>query len=178
MKKVYLHVKRLFKKFWFIILLASGTSLVIGLGVLVVMTAISLLFFEDPVDIDSILENFSEEQLEIIFSEEMDETVSDDEYFSILARYQTFICPKKADRITTWIGSEVTDTAYIQKYELKKMYDGFSSEILKKNIISRINKNGIAAQRAIRSNRRLEFVYHIFNTDETFTLVITPNELS
>ena len=105
MKRLVLHVKRLFRKFWFIIFLSFAISWLSGFLVLGLMIVISMLFFSDPVDVKGILENFTEEQLEIIFAEDVDEDVSDDDYFTILARYQTYLCPKKADRITTWICS-------------------------------------------------------------------------
>ena len=176
MKRLVLHVKRLFRKFWFIIFLCFAISMVFGAGILIIMTIISMLFFSDPVDVKGILENFTEEQLEIIFNDKVDENVSDEDYFTILARYQTFLCPKKADRITTWICSEVTDNAYIQKYELKDNPE-LSIEVIKQNILASINKNGVAVKRAIRSNRSLNFEYTNRNTGETFTIVITADEL-
>ena len=177
MKKLFLHIKRLFRKFWFVIFLAFAISFVFGLGLLAVMTIISMVFFDNIVDVDSILENFTEEQLNIIFAEKVDENVTDDDYFTILARYQTFLCPKKVDSITTWIGSEVTEKAYVQKYELKKIVDGFSLENQKKNLLNSIDKNSVAAKRAVNSNRSLNFVYTYRNSGETFTITITPDEL-
>jgi len=176
MKRLVLHVKRLFRKFWFIIFFCFAISMVFGAGILIIMTAISMLFFSDPVDIKGILKNFTDEELEIILSEKDNETVSDDNYFEILARYQTFLCPKKVDRITTWIGSEVTDSAYIQKYELKNNPE-LSTELLKQNILASINKDSVAAKRAVRSNRSLNFEYTNRNTGESSTIVITTDDL-
>ena len=176
MKRLVLHVKRLFRKFWFIIFLSFAISWLSGFLVLGLMIVISMLFFSDPVDVKGILENFTEEQLEIIFAEDVDEDVSDDDYFTILARYQTYLCPKKADRITTWICSEVTDAAYVQKYELKTN-ENISKEVLKQNLLANINKNSVASKRAVRSNRSLNFTYTYRNTGESFTIVITPDEL-
>ena len=176
MKRLVLHVKRLFRKFWFVIFLSFAISWLSGFIVFGLMIVISMLFFNDPVDVKGILENFTEEQLEIIFAEEVDENVSDDDYFTILARYQTYLCPKKADRITTWICSEVTDTAYVQKYELKTN-EQISKEVLKQNLLASINKNSVAAKRAVSSNRSLNFTYTYRNTGESFTIVITPDNL-
>lgn len=176
MKRLVLHVKRLFRKFWFIIFLGFAISWLSGFIVFGLMIVISMLFFSDPVDVKGILENFTEEQLDIIFAEEVDENVSDDDYFTILARYQTYLCPKKADRITTWICSEVTDTAYVQKYELKTN-EHISKEVLKQNLLASINRNSVAAKRAVRSNRSLNFTYTYRHTGESFTIVITPSEL-
>ena len=100
MKKLFLHIKRLFRKFWFVIFLAFAISFVFGLGLLAVMTIISMVFFDNIVDVDSILENFTEEQLNIIFAEKVDENVTDDDYFTILARYQTIFVQRK------WIVSQ------------------------------------------------------------------------
>ena len=176
MKRLVLHVKRLFRKFWFIIFVVSAISLVFGLGLVVIMTILSMLFFSDPVDIKGILKSFTDEELEIILSDKDYENVSDDDYFTLLARYQTFLCPKKVDRITTWICSEVTDGAYIQKYELKNNPE-LSTEMLKQNILASINKNSVAAKRAVRSNRSLNFEYTNRNTGESFTIVITTDDL-
>ena len=177
MRNLFLHIKRLFRKFWLVIFICFAISLLHGIIALAIMTVISMLFFDNIVDVDAILENFTEEQLEIIFAEEVDENVSDDDYFTILARYQTFLCPKKADRYTTWIGSEVTKTAYVQKYEVKKGAEAYSFDVLKQNILASIDKNSVAAKRAVHSNRNLNFDYLCRNTGETFTIVITADEL-
>ena len=177
MKRIYLHVKRLFRKFWFIIFLAFAISLIHGVGLLIVMTAISMLFFSDPVDVDAILDNFSERELEIILSEEMDETVSDDDYLMLVARYQSYFCPKKVDSVTTWLGSEVTNEAFIFLYELKKKYESFNEEKMKAEILSNINKSSVHARRMVTSNRNMVFRYTYSNTDESFDIVITTEEL-
>lgn len=176
MKRIYLHIKRLFRKFWSIILFASAISLVFGLGLIIIMTAISLLFFSDPVDVSGILKNFTDRELEIIMATEMDDTVSDDDYLTLLARYQSFFCPKKADWLTIWTGAEATDTAYIHYYELKKEYE-ISKEEQKKRIIAQVNKSGVQAQRLIRSNKNLIFKYTYRKSGKTFEIIITPEEL-
>ena len=177
MKRLVLHVKRIFRKFWFLIFFAWAISFVYGIALIIIMTIISMLFFSDPVDVKGILENFTDEQLEIIFNEDDDENVSDDDYFTILARYQTFLCPKKLDKITTWVGSEVKDEAYIQRYELKKMPEDLTIEELKHNILARIDKNSVSAKRAVRSNRNLNFEYTNRSTSEIYTIVITTDDL-
>ena len=177
MKRLFLHIKRIFRKFWFLIFFAWAISFVFGIALIVVMTVISMTFFKDPVDIKGILQNFTEEQLDIIFAEEVDENVSDVDYFTILARYQTFLCPKKLDRITTWVCSEVNDEAYIQRYELKKMPEDLTEDELKRRILARIDKNGVAAKRAVRSNRSLNFEYTNSSTGESFAILITADEL-
>ena len=42
-----------------------------------------MFFFDNIIDVDAILENFTEEQLEIIFNEEMDASVCDDDYLTL-----------------------------------------------------------------------------------------------
>ena len=176
MKRIYLHIKRLFRKFWFIIFFASAISLVFGLGLIIIMTAISLLFFSDPVDVNGILKNFTDRELEIIMATEIDDTVSDNDYLALLARYQSFFCPKKADWLTIWTGAEATDIAYIHYYELKKEYE-ISKEEQKKRIIAQVNKSGVQAQRLIRSHKNLIFKYTYRKSGKTFEIIITPEEL-
>ena len=141
------------------------------------MTAISLLFFNDPVDIDAVLDNFSERELEIVLSEDMDDNVNDDEYLTLVARYQSLLCPKKVDSVTTWVSSEVTNESYIYEYELKKEPNGFDVNRLEKNIMSSINKNSIQARRMVTSNRDMVFRYYNRSTNETFDITIKCEEL-
>lgn len=176
MKKLFLHIKRLFRKFWFVIFFFFAISLIHGLIVLVVMTIISMLFFDNVVDVDAILENFTEEQLEIIFNEEMDESVCDDDYLTLLARYQSYFCPKKIDRGTIWTGSVVTDDAFIFSYELKG-YEPISTEQQKERILSQINTNGVHVKRLVNSNRSLVFRYTYRHTGETMNIVFSTDEL-
>ena len=176
MKKLFLHIKRLFRKFWFVIFFFFAISLIHGLIALVLMTIISLLFFDNIVDVDAILENFTDKQLEIILSEEMDENVTDDDYLTLLARYQSFFCPKKIDRITIWTSSEVTKDAYIFSYELKGK-EAITREEQKKRIFAQINTNGVHAKRLVNSNRKLVFRYTYRQTGETIEIVFTPDEL-
>lgn len=176
MKKLFLHIKRLFKKFWFIILPAFAVSLIIGLALLIVMTIISMFFFDNIVDTDAILENFTEKQLEIIFSEEVDENVSDDDYLTLLARYQSFFCPRKIDKGTIWTGSMVTNEAYIFSYELRGS-EFISTEQQKKIIYAQINTNGVHAKRLVNSDRSLVFRYTYRQTGKTVDVVFSTNEL-
>ena len=176
MKKLFLHIKRLFRKFWFVIFFFFAISLIHGLIALVVMTIISLLFFDNIVDVDAILENFTDKQLEIILSEEMDENVTDDDYLTLLARYQSFFCPKKIDRTTIWTSSEVTKEAYIFNYELKGN-DPITTDEQKKRIFAQINNNGVHVKRLVNSNRQLVFRYTYRQTGKTIEIVFTTDEL-
>lgn len=176
MKKLFLHIKRLFKKFWFVIFFFFAISLIHGLIALVLMTIVSLLFFDNIVDVDAILENFTDKQLEIILSEEMDENVTDDDYLTLLARYQSFFCPKKIDRTTIWTSSEVTKEAYIFNYELKGN-EPIATDEQKKRIFAQINTNGVHVKRLVNSNRQLVFRYTYRQTGETIEIVFTTDEL-
>lgn len=177
MKRLVLHVKRLFRKFWFFIFICFAISLVFGAGILIIMTAISMQFFSDPVDINAILDSFTERELEIVLSENMDDSVNDDEYLTLVARYQSLLCPKKVDSVTTWVSSEVTNEAYIYEYELKKEPNGFDVNILKDNIMSSINKNSVQARRMVTSNRDMVFRYYNRSTNESFDIRISCEEL-
>lgn len=177
MKKLFLHIKRLFKKFWFVIFLAFAISLLHGVGLLIIMTVISMLFFSDPVDVDAVMDEFTERELDIILSEEMDDSVSDDEYLELIVRYQSFFFPKKLDYVTTLVGSEVTDDAFIYEYELKKKLDGFSEESQKTRILQQINKQSVHVKRLVNSNRSMICRYYYRQTGETLDIVITTEEL-
>lgn len=176
MRKLFLHIKRLFRKFWFIIFLPFSISPIIGIGVLIALTTVSMLFFDDIVDYDSIMENFTNEQLEIIFSEGMDENVCDDDYLTLLARYQTYICPKKIGRGCTWTGSSLTDEAYIFSYELKNN-EPISTKEQKERIFPQINTDGVHVKRLVNSNRKLVFRYTYRKTGETVEIVFSVDEL-
>ena len=160
MKRLFLHIKRIFKKFWFIIFFVSAISLVFGLALVITMTVISMLFFSDPVDVDAILDNFTERELEIILSEEMDESVADEEYL-----------------ITIWTGSRVTTDSFIYEYELRKRIEEFSVEKLRKDILGKINRSSVHVQRMIRTNRNMIFRYTYRDNYETFDIVISTEEL-
>lgn len=177
MKRVYLHVKRLFKKYGFFILFVTAISFPAGLTLAIVMTVISLLYFDDPVDTDAILKNFTEREVDIVLSEKMDERVTDDEYLELLARFQSYICPKKIDSATIWTGSRVTADSYICEYEIKERIEGLSMEQMKINIYNAINKSSVQVQRMVRTNRNMIFRYTYRDNRETFDVVISTEEL-
>ena len=177
MKRIYLHIKRLFKKFWFIIFFAFAISIVHGIALLLIMLILSMLFFSDPVDVNAILDNFTEEELDTILAETVDEKVSDDDYLNLLARYQTFFCPKKCDSVTIWTGSMVTKQAYIYEYELKKDVEVFDKKTQKERIMRQINLNCVHVKRLLSSNRNMIFRYTYRNTGEILDIVINTDEL-
>lgn len=99
MKRFFAHFMRIIRKFWFILLIIAPISPVFFLGVLIMMTTISMIFFNDPVDIEAevedLMSNFTEEELEIIFADKVDEKVSDEEYLGLIAKYQSYVCGKR-----------------------------------------------------------------------------------
>jgi hypothetical protein len=148
-----------------------------GLGVLIIATVLSMALFSDPVDVNAILDNFTEDELDIILAESVDENVSDDDYLNLLARYQTYFCPKKFDSVTIWTGSVVTKEAYIYDYELKREVESFSKETLKERIMGQIDLNCVQVKRLLSSNRNMIFRYTYRNTGETFEIIINTDEL-
>jgi hypothetical protein len=146
------------------------------------MTLISVLFFSDPVNVESavedILNNFTEEELEIIFAERVDENVSDDEYLDLVARYQSYVCPKKLDAVTTWTGSISRKDSYVYNYELNdKKIDSFDVKLQKESILQSINKNSVQTSRVINSGRGFIFRYTYKNSGEIKDVVFTNAEL-
>ena len=177
MKRVILHSKKVIRNHWFIICIAGAVSFVYGIIAFLAFLIYSMNFTEDPVDVNDIMKEFTEEELGIVLADTMDENVSDEEYFTLLARYQSFFCPKKVDRVTTWVGSEVTKDSYIMSYEIKKEIEGFSADVLKDNILKEINPNCVQTIRLVRSGKNMVFRYTNTSTYDSFDIVITPNDL-
>ena len=177
MKRVFLHSKKVIRNHWFIICIAGAVSFVYGIIAFLAFLIYSMNFTEDPVDVNDIMKEFTEEELGIVLADTMDENVSDEEYFTLLARYQSYFCPKKVDRVTTWVGSEVTEDSYIMSYEIKKEIEGFSADVLKDNILKEINPNCVQTIRLVRSGKNMVFRYTNTSTYDSFDIVITPNDL-
>ena len=177
MKRVILHSKKVIRNHWFIICIAGAVSFVYGIIAFLAFLIYSMNFTEDPVDVNDIMKEFTEEELGIVLADTMDENVSDEEYFTLLARYQSYFCPKKVDRVTTWVGSEVTEDSYIMSYEIKKEIEGFSADVLKDNILKEINPNCVQTIRLVRSGKNMVFRYTNTSTYDSFDIVITPSDL-
>ena len=182
MKKFFAHFMRIIRKFWFFLLIIAPISPIFFLGVLIIMTVISMLCFSDPVDVESAVEDlmnhFTEDELEIIFAEKVDEKVSDEEYLALVARYQCYVCPKKLDSVTTWVGSEVNKQAYTYNYELNdRKIEGFDIEKQKESIRASINKKNVQTSRVINSGRNFIFRYIYKNSGEIVDVVFTNEEL-
>ena len=177
MKKVFSHIKRLFRKFWFFLFFAFAISPIMGLGVLIIATTLSMALFSDPVDAKDPADYFTEEELRKIQS---DEDVDDEEYLMLLAKYQSYECPVKVDQITTWTSSEVTKESFICNYEINDRwhrYGEIDMNVVKSNILAQIDKKGVNVQRIIATNRNM--IYRYWNRQsETFEdVVLSIDEL-
>lgn len=177
MKRVFLHSKRVFAKHWFIICIAWAVSFIFGIGMFLILLIWSLNFKEDPIDVKDILNNFTEEELDMVLAETVDENISDEEYLQTLARYQSYFCPKKVDYMTIWQGTENTNESYILFYEVKKDYENIDQEKVRENILSQLNRNSVQTIRLARSNKNMIFRYTSRETGEHFDIVISNKEL-
>ena len=177
MKRVFSHIKRLFRKFWFFLFFAFAISPIIGLGVLIIATVLSMVLFNDPVDAKDPEDYFTEEELRKIQS---DEDVDDEEYLTLLAKYQSYECPVKVDKITTWTSSEVTKDSFICNYEINDRwhrYGEIDMNVVKSNILAQIDKKGINVQRIIATNRNMIFRYWNRQSETFEDVVLSIGEL-
>ena len=182
MKRVFLHFKRIIRKFWFFLLIVSPISPIFMIGLLIIMTLISVMFFSDPVDVQSAVEDlmshFTEDELEIIFAEKLDDKVSDEEFLTLAAKYQCYVCPKKLDKFTTWVGSENYKDSYAFLYEVNDKNMEFHDIDKQKELIKKsINKNHIQTLRLIRSGKDVIFRYTYRNAGTVEDVVFTHEEL-
>ena len=177
MKRVFLHSKRVFAKHWFIIGIAWAFSFIFGIGMFLILLIWSLNFNEDPVDVKDILNNFTEEELDMVLAETVDEKVSDEEYRDVLARYQSYFCPKKIDYMTIWQGSENNTDSYILFYEIKKDNENIDWGKVRESILSQLNKYSVQTIHLARSNKDIIFRYTSRKTGEYFDIVISNKEL-
>lgn len=177
MKKVFYHITRVFSKCWFIILLACTISPIVALGVLILFTIISMVFSSEPAEEKNIDDYFTDEDMK-----KMDkaEELNDDEYLTLVAKFQTYQCPKKVDQITTWTSSELTKDAYVYNYEIFDKwhkYGELNLMDLKNRILAGIDKQNVNIQRIIASNRNLVFRYRNYQKNTIDDVVLTANEL-
>lgn len=177
MKRVFLHSKRVIGNHWFIICLAGAISFVFGIGLFLIFLVYSLYFKADPVDVNDLMNNFTEEELNTVLADTVDESVSDEDYLQILARYQSYFCPRKVDEMTKWVGSDVNNDSYTMYYEVNKCYETINHEKLKESILSQLNKYSVQATRLARSHRNLVFRYTSSKSGEYFDIVINNQEL-
>ena len=177
MKRVFFHIMRLFRKFWFFLFFAFAMSPIIGLGVLIIATALSMAFFSDPINAKDPADYFTEEELRKIQS---DEEVDDEEYLTLLAKYQSYECPVKVDQITTWTSSEVTKDSYICNYEINDRWHRcgeIDMNVVKKNILAQIDKKSENVQRIIATNRNMTYRYWNRQSETYEDIVLSIDEL-
>ena len=182
MERAFLHFKRVISKFWFVIIVFGVISPVVLFGLAILMTIVSMIFFDDPVDpekaVEDILNNFTEEQLNIILSEKVDEDVCDDDYLTLLARYQSYICPKKLDEITVWEGSVLTDDSYIYLYTVNdRKFECLDLNKQKDCIRIQINKDSVQTKRVVSSNRSMIFRYTYKYSGKIEEIIFSNEEL-
>ena len=177
MKRVFLHSKKVIANHWFIIFIAGAISFILGIGMFLLLLIWSMTFTQDPVDVNDVMDTFSEKELEIVLAETIDESVSDEEYLSTLAKYQSYFCPKKLDYLTTWVGSVYTGDSYVLNYEVKRDIEAINQEALRENILAQINKNSVQVIRLARSRKNMIFRYTDRKTYESFDIVIGNMEL-
>lgn len=171
------HLMRVISKYWFIILIAGSISAFIGLGLLIVMTIVSMVFFDNHVDEKKSEDYFTEEEMRLI---QNDEAVDDESYLNLLAKYQTYECPKKVDEITTWTSSELTKDSFICHYEINdkwRKYGEIDMDIVKNNILGSIDKQGYKVQRIVATNRNIIFRYWNRQTETLQDVVLSTEEL-
>lgn len=179
MKKIFLHICRLYAKFWFLLFIPFAASPIIGLGVTIIALIISLIFFDDPVEEKDPSDYFTEDELRRLETEGEDD-VDDEEYLTLLAKYMSYKCPNKIDAITTWIGSEVTKDSFINNYEVNDkwhIYGKVDINVLKSNALGRIDKESDMVQRIIATNRNMIFRYRNCQTDKIYDVILSTDEL-
>ena len=131
----------------------------------------------EPVEEKNIDDYFTDEDMK-----KMDkaEELDDDEYLTLVAKFQTYQCPKKVDQITTWTSSELTKDAYVYNYEIFDKwhkYGELNLMDLKNRILAGIDKQNVNIQRIIASNRNLVFRYRNYQKNTIDDVVLTTNEL-
>ena len=133
--------------------------------------------FRDPADAKDPADYFTEEELRKIQS---DEAVDDEEYLTLLAKYQSYECPVKVDQITTWTSSELTKDSFICNYEINDRwhrYGEIDMNIVKSNILAQIDKEGYKVQRIVATNRNMIFRYWNRQTETYEDIVLSIDEL-
>ena len=177
MRNLLFHIVRVLRKFGLLMFLAFVISPINGVVVLVIATVISMVFFKETVEEKNPEDYFTDEELRKI---ESGEEMYDEEYLTLLAKYESYKCPVKVDEITTWTGSEVTNDSYIYNYEIndkKHKYGEIDMDVLKSNILARIDKNGNNAKRIIATNRNMIYRYWDGQTGSCQDVVVSTDEL-
>lgn len=176
--KLIQHIGRVIKYFWVVILILGVLQGLLGLGVFILLVIISLLFFDNIPEEKKPEDYFTKEEWDLIQSGESSQ--DDEEYLSLLARFQTFECPVKIDPITTWTSSELTKESFICHYEIndkKNEYGEIDWEKVKKETLNSIDKEGYKVQRIVATNRNMILRYWNRQTEKSYDLVLSNEEL-
>lgn len=176
MKRVFLHIKRLFAKFWYLFAISFAISPVALLIVLVVATAISIALFDDPAEAKDPADYFTEDELSKLQSGEVED---DEEFLALLAKYQTFKCPVKIDDITTWTSSQLTKEAFILNYEINDRRNRYviDMNVAKSRALAQLDKENENVKRLVATNRSMIYRYWNRQTDEVEDVVLSTDEL-
>lgn len=177
MNRVFSHIKRLLRKFWFLLFLAFAISPIMGLSIFVMAIILSMVLSNDPEEVKDPTDYFTQEEWRKIHSEE---DLEDEEYLALLARYQTYKCPIKVDEITTWTSSELTKDSFICHYEINDklhQYGDVDMDLLKNNILAELYKDGYKKQRIVATNRNMIFRYWNCQRETLEDIVISTEEL-
>lgn len=177
MRNLFFHIVRVLRKFGLLMFFAFVVSPISGIVALVIATVISMVFFNDPVEEKNPEDYFTEEELKRI---ESDEEMDDEEYLTLLAKYESYKCPVKVDEITTWTSSEVTKDSYICNYEINDKnhkYGEIDMDVVKTKILANVNKDGANVQRITATNRNMVYRYWNHQTGSYEDVVLSTDEL-
>ena len=176
MRKLYLHFVRLIKNMgclFVIIFLVTGPYVLIVIPVCLI---ISLIFFSDPIDVQKITEQFTEEELKILDAEKIEEHVSDDLYLSLYVKMMNLRANISLDENKQKIIIELNDDSIVFNYRFfdeatKARFDKKKTEfatMIKNDLV----KQFVPYHRLKNSHRNLIVRYYDLNSDNfTETIV-------
>lgn len=177
MKNLKLHIVRVFGKLWYLLIIMCIISPFLCSIVFLAALIISMVFFNNFTEAKNPEDYFTEEEWRKIHS---GESIDNEEYLILLAKYQTYECPVKVDEITTWTSSEITKDSFICNYEINDRwhrYGEIDMNIVKGNILDQIDKKGIKVQSIIASNRNMIFRYRNYRTGTIEDVILSNEEL-
>ena len=177
MEKVFYHIVRLFRKFWFLLLMALAISPLFLLMVLVVAMFISMTMFDDYEEEKDPADYFTEEELRKLQSDGDD--MDDEEFLRLVVKYDMYQCPAKIDPVTTWNSSQLTKDAYICCYEINDRWHRYNTDLstVKEKVLSTLDRNSRKVQSLMATNRSLILRYWNRQTDAVEDVVFTTDEL-
>lgn len=177
MKNLKLHIVRVFVKLWYLLIALFIISPIWCTIVFMVALIISMVFFNNFIEDKTPEDYFTEDEWRKIHT---GESVDIEEYLILLAKYQTYECPVKVDKITTWTSSEVTNDSFICNYEINdrwRRYGEIDMNVVKSNILAQIDKKGINVQRIVATNRNMIFRYRNYRIGTVEDVILSNEEL-